>query len=208
MQQGKRTHSPLASRTSSSKHTPSSPSSKKLRSAGQIAGYASNPSSSNTSVSTIAPSSHSSSTTTMLGETRFPTTRPQPTQTTPFPLPHHHHHHPHYVKTTNMDDNDRSSVSDNDSLHSPPPSGQQLGVAPGVVPGSVTSAGGLMDGLHRKVSVGADEKPKPAPGKKTRGRVKIEMQYIQNKLRRYTTFSKRKSGIMKKVSFTEEQLLF
>ena len=38
-----------------------------------------------------------------------------------------------------------------------------------------------------------------APGKKTRGRVKIEMQYIQNKLRRYTTFSKRKSGIMKKV---------
>lgn len=38
------------------------------------------------------------------------------------------------------------------------------------------------------------------PGKKTRGRVKIEMQYIQNKLRRYTTFSKRKSGIMKKVS--------
>lgn len=36
--------------------------------------------------------------------------------------------------------------------------------------------------------------------KKTRGRVKIEMQYIQNKLRRYTTFSKRKSGIMKKVN--------
>jgi serum response factor len=35
--------------------------------------------------------------------------------------------------------------------------------------------------------------------KKTRGRVKIEMEFIQNKLRRYTTFSKRKSGIMKKV---------
>lgn len=44
-----------------------------------------------------------------------------------------------------------------------------------------------------------EEKPKPAPGKKTRGRVKIQMEYIQNKLRRYTTFSKRKSGIMKKV---------
>lgn len=41
---------------------------------------------------------------------------------------------------------------------------------------------------------------KPAPGKKTRGRVRIQMEYIQNKLRRYTTFSKRKSGIMKKVS--------
>lgn len=43
-------------------------------------------------------------------------------------------------------------------------------------------------------------KPIPAPGKKTRGRVKIQMEYIQNKLRRYTTFSKRKSGMMKKVS--------
>ena len=37
------------------------------------------------------------------------------------------------------------------------------------------------------------------PGKKTRGRVKIKMEYIDNKLRRYTTFSKRKTGIMKKV---------
>nr|CAA65544.1 serum response factor [Geodia cydonium] len=42
------------------------------------------------------------------------------------------------------------------------------------------------------------DKPLPAPGKKTRGRVKIQMEYIQNKLRRYTTFSKRKSGMMKK----------
>lgn len=45
----------------------------------------------------------------------------------------------------------------------------------------------------------AGDKPLPAPGKKTRGRVKIQMEYIQNKLRRYTTFSKRKSGMMKKV---------
>lgn len=35
--------------------------------------------------------------------------------------------------------------------------------------------------------------------KKTRGRVKIDMKFINNKLRRYTTFSKRKTGIMKKV---------
>ena len=34
--------------------------------------------------------------------------------------------------------------------------------------------------------------------KKTLGRVKIEMAYIDNKIRRYTTFSKRKTGIMKK----------
>ena len=36
-------------------------------------------------------------------------------------------------------------------------------------------------------------------GKKTKGRVKIKMEFIDNKLRRYTTFSKRKTGIMKKV---------
>ncbi|KAL5007917.1 hypothetical protein ScPMuIL_013498 [Solemya velum] len=38
----------------------------------------------------------------------------------------------------------------------------------------------------------------PKPGKKTKGRVKIKMEFIENKLRRYTTFSKRKTGIMKK----------
>lgn len=40
----------------------------------------------------------------------------------------------------------------------------------------------------------------PSNGKKTKGRVKIKMEYIDNKLRRYTTFSKRKTGIMKKVT--------
>ncbi|XP_043206825.1 serum response factor homolog [Amphibalanus amphitrite] len=38
----------------------------------------------------------------------------------------------------------------------------------------------------------------PQTAKKTKGRVKIKMEYIDNKLRRYTTFSKRKTGIMKK----------
>lgn len=45
------------------------------------------------------------------------------------------------------------------------------------------------------------------PGKKTRGRVKIKMEFIDNKLRRYTTFSKRKTGIMKKVSAGETRLV-
>ncbi|ESO03960.1 hypothetical protein HELRODRAFT_137972, partial [Helobdella robusta] len=36
------------------------------------------------------------------------------------------------------------------------------------------------------------------PGKKTRGRVRIKMEFIKDKVRRYTTFSKRKTGIMKK----------
>lgn len=59
-------------------------------------------------------------------------------------------------------------------------SGQEVGVSPGgysMVPGGVAGA---------------------KPGKKTRGRVKIKMEFIDNKLRRYTTFSKRKTGIMKK----------
>lgn len=34
--------------------------------------------------------------------------------------------------------------------------------------------------------------------RKTKGRVKIKMEFIDNKIRRYTTFSKRKTGIMKK----------
>lgn len=60
--------------------------------------------------------------------------------------------------------------------------GQKVAIPPagyGVVPGGVAGA---------------------KPGKKTRGRVKIKMEFIDNKLRRYTTFSKRKTGIMKKVS--------
>lgn len=44
------------------------------------------------------------------------------------------------------------------------------------------------------------KKSPPSNGKKTKGRVKIKMEYIENKLRRYTTFSKRKTGIMKKVN--------
>lgn len=51
-------------------------------------------------------------------------------------------------------------------------------------------------GVYGRVSAGV---PGAKPGKKTRGRVKIKMEFIDNKLRRYTTFSKRKTGIMKKV---------
>ena len=48
---------------------------------------------------------------------------------------------------------------------------------------------------------GSQTKKTPPPnGKKTKGRVKIKMEFIDNKLRRYTTFSKRKTGIMKKVN--------
>ncbi|KAM4771968.1 LOW QUALITY PROTEIN: serum response factor [Rhinophrynus dorsalis] len=64
----------------------------------------------------------------------------------------------------------------------------ELGVpepgGPGVGAGGYPGASGAVSGAK--------------PGKKTRGRVKIKMEFIDNKLRRYTTFSKRKTGIMKK----------
>lgn len=56
-------------------------------------------------------------------------------------------------------------------------------------------------------SLSQPKKSPPSNGKKTKGRVKIKMEYIDNKLRRYTTFSKRKTGIMKKVCITNLVIL-
>ena len=154
MQRSKATHSPATKVKPSPNSSSNYPPSKKFRTAGQSAGTTSSTTSSTTTI-----------TTKMLGESRISPSNPS--NPDPYAL--------QYGKTTvqtTTDDIDRSSVSDNDSVHSPL-------------------------GLHGSSN---NDKPKPAPGKKTRGRVKIEMQYIQNKLRRYTTFSKRKSGIMKKVN--------
>ncbi|CAD6191639.1 unnamed protein product [Caenorhabditis auriculariae] len=64
-------------------------------------------------------------------------------------------------------------------MHQLQSSSSEIGAA--LPEGTVASASGLLPN-----------------GKKTKGRVKIKMEYIGNKLRRYTTFSKRKTGIMKK----------
>jgi len=58
----------------------------------------------------------------------------------------------------------------------------------------------LVSGLQSQTGLSYMKKDLPANGKKTKGRVRIKMEFIHNKLRRYTTFSKRKTGIMKKVS--------
>lgn len=58
------------------------------------------------------------------------------------------------------------------------------------------------DNVDEGYSPSAQKGSPPSNGKKTKGRVKIKMEYIDNKLRRYTTFSKRKTGIMKKVSLS------
>lgn len=57
-------------------------------------------------------------------------------------------------------------------------------------------------------NLGLSKKSPPSNGKKTKGRVKIKMEYIDNKLRRYTTFSKRKTGIMKKVNFLIQSFFY
>ncbi|XP_060711596.1 serum response factor-like isoform X2 [Hemiscyllium ocellatum] len=72
-------------------------------------------------------------------------------------------------------------------------SGHGPGLEPG--PGGLAATGGYgATSAPGGTAPGAGLKP----GKKTRGRVKIKMEFIDNKLRRYTTFSKRKTGIMKK----------
>ncbi|XP_065175145.1 serum response factor-like [Sycon ciliatum] len=62
-------------------------------------------------------------------------------------------------------------------------------------PDGAVSDGEDGDDGDEMVVVNGEPVPKK---KKTKGRVKIKMEFINNKLRRYTTFSKRKTGIMKK----------
>eukprot|EP00079_Xenopus_tropicalis_P031815 XP_017945586.1 PREDICTED: serum response factor [Xenopus tropicalis] len=87
-----------------------------------------------------------------------------------------------------------SGSSDSGEEEDPPGRGLKRGLNELELPEQGGAAGGVgYPGASGTVS-GAK------PGKKTRGRVKIKMEFIDNKLRRYTTFSKRKTGIMKKVS--------
>lgn len=72
-----------------------------------------------------------------------------------------------------------------------------------VMPKNITTSGGLTyENIDPSTLEGSDSDDGSFGGvplgKKTRGRVKIKMEFIENKLRRYTTFSKRKTGIMKK----------
>uniref|UniRef100_UPI00358F32B1 serum response factor-like isoform X2 n=1 Tax=Myxine glutinosa TaxID=7769 RepID=UPI00358F32B1 len=108
---------------------------------------------------------------------RAPNTAP-PTFVQEFPR----HAHPGIVKP---EENLPSDESDDDSVESGEAVG--LGLRCAALPR------GRFD-----VSRGMTTTPGLKPGKKTRGRVKIKMEFIDNKLRRYTTFSKRKTGIMKK----------
>ncbi|XP_022258696.1 serum response factor homolog isoform X2 [Limulus polyphemus] len=70
------------------------------------------------------------------------------------------------------------------------PGGEKRTAEAAGLPGRSENEGGNASDKSKKTT--------PPNGKKTKGRVKIKMEFIDNKLRRYTTFSKRKTGIMKK----------
>lgn len=95
-------------------------------------------------------------------------------------------------------DQDSDSVDDEDTAGS---GGDRRGVkrerSEREVGRQTATSSAALSGGYSGVNPGV---PGAKPGKKTRGRVKIKMEFIDNKLRRYTTFSKRKTGIMKKVS--------
>ena len=87
--------------------------------------------------------------------------------------------------------------------HVPPDNFIFENVDPTHLDGDDDSDGDMSPTIHyRGAGQGPGQSVSPTgvkPGKKTKGRVKIKMEFIENKLRRYTTFSKRKTGIMKKV---------
>ncbi|KAM8809351.1 serum response factor isoform 2-T2 [Eudromia elegans] len=90
------------------------------------------------------------------------------------------------------------SEGDSESAEDEELSGERRGVKRGLAEAAAgpAAAAGAAAGAAAYSGGGAVSGAKP--GKKTRGRVKIKMEFIDNKLRRYTTFSKRKTGIMKK----------
>ena len=95
----------------------------------------------------------------------------------------------------NMIQSKRSSLTEEPELTPMQPSTPQDQRVPSNPPGPSTSPSQVVVAKRSQ----APSAQAPPNGKKTKGRVKIKMEFINNKLRRYTTFSKRKTGIMKKV---------
>ncbi|XP_050171953.1 serum response factor isoform X2 [Myiozetetes cayanensis] len=93
------------------------------------------------------------------------------------------------------------SEGDSESAEEEELGGERRGVKRGLAEAAAAAAGpaaGAAAAAAYSGGGGGGAVSGAKPGKKTRGRVKIKMEFIDNKLRRYTTFSKRKTGIMKK----------
>ncbi|KAM9727596.1 serum response factor b isoform 7-T7 [Menidia menidia] len=111
-------------------------------------------------------------------------------------LPHGARFDPENAPICSGSDNDSDSGDDDDPVGSLGDSRRGVKRERGEMEAAGTGQEvGLPAGAYGMVSGGVAG---AKPGKKTRGRVKIKMEFIDNKLRRYTTFSKRKTGIMKK----------
>ncbi|CAG0922558.1 unnamed protein product [Notodromas monacha] len=109
--------------------------------------------------------------------------------------PHQHHHHSEMqqMATNGL----KRTEEETGHLHM-----NNHGMMPLVSPQGGPGGGGVSKGQDPQPSTShprdGQTKVGLPNGKKTKGRVKIKMEFIDNKLRRYTTFSKRKTGIMKK----------
>ncbi|XP_054169038.1 serum response factor-like [Oppia nitens] len=112
---------------------------------------------------------------------------------------HHNSHHPnHHLGHNSIDLNGHliNNNANNNCLNSNNNNNKRKQIETnGMANGGQQQQSGVPNGVS--VS-GANKRVPPPNGKKTKGRVKIKMEFIDNKLRRYTTFSKRKTGIMKK----------
>jgi len=120
-----------------------------------------------------------------------------------------HGHYPHPYHSNEMYDTYNNNNSNSNSLYPETPQDERSATAESssiIINTNTNSNDNYPIGSSPASSIEdqsdkiTDSPKSVASGKKTKGRVKIKMEYIENKLRRYTTFSKRKTGIMKKVS--------
>jgi hypothetical protein len=116
----------------------------------------------------------------------------------------HHGHYPHYHQNEIYDSYNNNNLYSNNNTDDRGPGADTSNSL--VITNTNSNDNYPVNSSPSSVGDVEAEKPSESPksltnGKKTKGRVKIKMEYIDNKLRRYTTFSKRKTGIMKKVSF-------
>lgn len=119
---------------------------------------------------------------------------------------HKRHSVLYQIQSVNMQSEEQNNSTESlESLQYTNPSQVVLESGLSEVQSRVYSQGTNMGELKRPLQNDDDDNdsiegtPDLKSAKKTRGRVKIDMKFINNKLRRYTTFSKRKTGIMKKV---------
>nr|XP_040575149.1 serum response factor-like isoform X2 [Lepeophtheirus salmonis] len=113
------------------------------------------------------------------------------------PPPQHHYHHPPPPPPPPSAHHHHHLKRDHEALHVEGSSDED-NIGDVKPPGLSSCSSSDTSSLRGGRGSGLKSGDSLSGGKKTKGRVKIKMEFIDNKLRRYTTFSKRKTGIMKK----------